>query len=244
MSRGLYTAASGMVTGMQRQLELANLVANINTPGYKGERTVTRSFPEVLAQASKGGGTTRMGTGVVLERAGVDLTPGTRVDTGNALDVALEGNGFFVAQDGAANLRLTRDGHFRVGAEGFLTTSAGFQLLSTDNTPIQVGSGPVAIQQDGSVVVAGAVAGRLRLVNPPEGALLRVGESSFGVEDVAALDDAAPTVLSGKLEQSNVNSTQALTEMVSVARAYDSAQRLFAMQNQILGRTVTEVGRV
>ncbi len=244
MSRGLYTAASAMVAGMERQLVLANMVANVNTPGFKGEQTIMRSFSSVFARTANGGAVARLGTGTAMERVGVDLRAGVQTITGSRLDVALEGEGFIVVEDAEGNLRLTRDGHLRVDAEGFLTTTDGMRVQSENATAIAVGAGEVIIQRDGTVLVDGEVAGKIRLALAPADQLLRAGSGSFVVEDAATLEAATAQLIQGSLERSNVNTTQVLTDMVGVARAYESAQRIFAMQNQIQGRAASDIARL
>lgn len=244
MSRGLYTAASGMLVGMERQLSLANMLANINTPGFKAEQVITRSFPSVLARATNSSGTAKLGSGVIMERVGVDLTPGAYTRTGSDLDVALDGAGFFVVRDAEDNLHLTRDGHFVANPDGLLVTMDGSFVLTRDDTTINVSGGDVSFQSDGTVLVGGEVAGTLRLATAPVGTMLRAGSAGFVVRDETTLEEATPFVRQGTLEASNVNATQVMTEMVTVARAYESSQRIFSMQNQILSQTVRDVGRI
>ena len=253
MSRGLYTAASGMLAGMQRQLALSNQLANVNTTGFKADQTTTRAFSGVLAQAGGGGGQllralagsgTALGSGAQMERTGTDLRPGLLRTTGRGLDVALDGEGFFVAEGEDGRLRLTRDGHFLVNSEGFLTTAQGDRLLSATGGPLTAGAGTVTFGSEGDVLVDGEPVGRLRVATAEAGALLRAGGSSFVVTDEGALEDVAARTVAGTLEESNVNTTATLTAMVDVARAYESSQRIFAMQSQILSQTASEVGRV
>ncbi len=246
MTRGLYTAASGMLANLHRQVALANALANVNTPGYKADRFTTRSFPQVLLQASGGGlrnGLGQLGSGVVLDMQGPDLSPGTIAQTDATLDVAVDGEGFFVVRDAEANLRLTRDGHFLADDGGVLVTSEGFQVLDTNGQPITVQSGDVEITRDGRVFAAGEPIATIRLASAPTDGLLRAGNSSFVVEAGTELADADGQLIQGSLEGSNVQTTALMTQMMNVSRAYESAQRIFSMQNQILGETVRDVGR-
>ncbi len=248
MSRGLYTAASGLVAGMERQSTLANALANVNTPGYKAELFTTRSFPGVFLSASGSGALrSRFGTlssGVVTDRLGLDLGAGAITPTGATFDLAIDGDGFFVLQDFDGNLRLTSDGHFRADARGVLVSSDGWQVQSRTNGPISVAGGAVEIGRGGVVRVAGEAAGVIRLAAAPAGGLLHAGDSTFLVGAGEELTEATGEIVQGSLEGSNVNSTQLLTQMVSVSRAYESAQRMFAMHNRIMGLTATDVGRV
>lgn len=248
MSRGLYTAASGMFAGMERQVALANALANVSTPGYKSDVVALRSFPSVLLRAQDSGQLSRrfgaLGSGVVLEHQGVNLSAGTITPTDYELDVAIDGAGFFVVRDDRGNERLTRDGQFSRSASGALVTSGGFELLSTDNTPIVIGGAPPTIGHDGTVQAGGQVVGRLRMVDASSGDLLRAGSSTFVVAEGTVLAEGSGQLIQGSVEGSNVNTTEVLTQMVGGARAYESAQRIFAMQNRILGMAASELGRV
>ena len=253
MTRSLYTAASGMLAGTHRQLALSNQLANVNTTGFKADQTTTRSFQGVLAEANGGdsgllsrlgGSGTGLGSGALMERTGTDLEPGALRATGRALDVALADDGFFVAAGDDGRLRLTRDGHFLVDTEGFLTTAQGDRLQSSAGTPLSVGDGAVTFAADGGVVVDGERLGQLRVATADAVSLLRVGGSSFSVPDETALVDVTPRTVAGTLEESNVNTTATMTAMVDVARAYESSQRIFAMTSQLLSTTVREIGRL
>lgn len=251
MTRSLYTAASGMLAGVHRQLALSNEIANVNTTGFKADQTTTRSFSGVLAQAGEGGalaalaGSGRpLGTGALMERTGTDLRQGSLRTTGRPLDVALDGPGFFVATASDGQLRLTRDGHFLVDEAGVLTTALGEALVSAGGGPLTVGDGEVVFGPDGSVTVDGETIGQLRVSTAESTALLRAGGTAFIVEDPAALSEITGRMVGGALEESNVNTTATLTAMVDVARAYESSQRIFTMTSQVLARTVSDVGRV
>ncbi len=113
MERGLYIAASGMLSEMVRQDQLANDLANANTPGYKADRVSQHSFAEELAVVNRQNGSTvgRLGTGVQIANQVTDFTPQGLKDTGEPLDLAISGEGFFAVQT-PAGVRYTRDGSF------------------------------------------------------------------------------------------------------------------------------------
>ena len=249
MSRGLYTIASSMVAQMNRQAALAGALANISTAGYKADLFRTRSFPSVFLRAAQSGGLSRrhgaLGSGVIMDDLGPDLRQGTLIQTDGALDLAIDGPGFFVVRDQGNNVRLTRDGHFLAAADGSLATSEGFVLLSDRNDPINVGGGSaVKIARTGEVFVDGAPVATIKFATAPADALLRAGGTSLVLKAGQTLESAQAQVVQGSLEGSNVNTTALLTQMISVARAYESAQRVFEMENRILGQSVNDVGRV
>ena len=251
MIRGLYIAASGMLTGARQTDQITNAIQNINTPGFRAELTTTRAFAGVtlraqgglLTPAALGGGSTRLGTGTVLESLGYDARPGALRRTGNPFDVALVGEGFLVVRDAEGLTRLTRDGHLRISADGLLVTSEGFAVLGTDDQPITVPGSDIAIREDGLVQANGTPAGTIQTATAPTEALLRAGNNTFILATGAQTEPAALLLRSGQLEDSNVNTTESLTAMVNVSRAYESAQRIFALQNQVLGRSVNDLGR-
>ena len=103
MDRGLYIAASGMLAEMVRQDQIANELANASTPGYKADRSAQGGFDELLLRNSRSGAAVGpIGLGVQIEETRTDLAPGAIRDTGNPLDFAVEGEGFFAVRTAAA----------------------------------------------------------------------------------------------------------------------------------------------
>ena len=248
MLRGLYTAASGMLARQVQQERLANDLANVNTAGYKRERLVTASFPELLlsrleppAPAAVG----PLGTGTVVADAGPDLAQGPLQETGRPQDLALEGEGFF-AVAGPDGVYYTRAGHFQVGPEGLLQTPAGWPVLGVGGIPLVVGSDDFEVTPDGQVVAGGipvGVVARVTFVNPA--GLRKVGENLFApTAEAGAVVPVATPVRQGYLEQSNVDPVRAVVELLDNFRAFEAAQRALQAQDQTLGLAINEVGRV
>ena len=122
MDRGLYIAASGMLAEQIRQDQIANDLANASTPGYKADRTAQRTFGELLlANSESGQAVGGQSTAVRVERIETDFTPRAARDTGEPLDFAIAGEGFFAVQT-AAGVRYTRNGQFAVSPRGLLVT--------------------------------------------------------------------------------------------------------------------------
>ena len=125
MERGLYIAASGMLSEMQRQDMIANDLANAATPGYKADRTAQRDFGEmVLTNSATGQVVGSQGTAVQVDAVQTDWAPQPARETGEPLDFAIAGTGFFAIQTDAG-VRYTRNGQFSVSPEGTLTTAQG-----------------------------------------------------------------------------------------------------------------------
>lgn len=255
MIRGYYTAASVARASQDRMNALSNNIANANTVGYKQDRGLVRGFHEQLvsrlspdSDPESGDALGQLATGSGASVPTIDFAPGALASTGRGLDVALEGPGFLVVQtpDGE---RLTRAGSLMVDAEGRLTQPDGALVLG-ESGPIAVG-GPdalpveVYVASDGSVIADGQAVGRLRLVECPAESLRKVGASYFEVTDAAGVREATETsLLSGALEEANVDLTQTAVEMMGVMRTYGMVRELIRIQDEVLGQTVGEVGRV
>lgn len=276
MLRGLYTAASGMLAQAVRlDLETNNL-ANAATTGYKADQAELLSFPEMLLHRvggqhgdpeplhpmgvqvrSRPEGLDRLpfrqapavgplDTGVYVEGVFTSFRQGPLRETGNPLDLALEGPGFFAVET-PAGVRYTRAGSFRLDAEGYLSDPAGHRVLGVDG-PIQVGQeGPVAVGQDGAIFVAGALVGELLLVDfaDPNAELRKEGANLFAPQEEAeALAPEGTRVAQGMLEGSAVNVVEGLVRLIELQRAYESSQRVVRSYDETLDRTVNDLARI
>src|SRR3954470_11177135 len=138
MERGLYIAASGMLSETVRQDQIANDLANASTPGYKADRSTQRSFGDLLlSNHLTGQPIGALGLGVQIGRSVTDLSPAPLRDTGEPLDFAVEGTGFFAVRT-AQGIRYTRNGQFSVSARGRLVDSLGNEVVSRQGGAIKV----------------------------------------------------------------------------------------------------------
>lgn len=265
MLRGFYTAASGMIAQQRRQEAMGNNIANANTPGYKADQETLRAFPEMLMQemgSSKKPGKNGMNipgknplgslhTGVYEQEMVPDFKQGDKQETGNPTDLALdngtlpdeEGGLFFAVQDGDGDNALTRNGHFTVDEEGYLTTTQGNYVLDTANNPIQTGGTDFTVTEDGEVQTdAGNVA--LKIAYTPDADQLeKAGDGLFNGETEAA-DDANFSIEQGALEQSNVDANESMTDMMTSYRSFETNQRALKAYDESMGKAVSEVGQV
>ena len=133
MDLGLDIAASGMVAEQVRQDQLANDLANSSTPGFKPDESPQHSFGEVLMANTEGGAAIgSVDEGVALGKTFTNMTPGTMQETGEPLDFAIVGNGFFAVRT-PQGVRYTRDGQFTTSAQGVLTDPSGNPLAIIQN---------------------------------------------------------------------------------------------------------------
>ncbi len=252
MIRGLYTATTGIVLGVARQALIAHDVANANTTGYKRAalplvpssrldvQRLATGVPEPVANdvRARAG---PLGTGVWTEAPVIDFGQGPLRVTGQVLDLALEGEGFFQVR-GTQGTLYTRDGSFHRDAAGNLVTATGQFVLGDNNAPVQLPEGEPVFAPDGTVTVNGQVAGRLGIVQFAQpNALQRAGENTFAAN--AAAVPAQARVRQGFLEASNVDPNRTVVDMLRVARSYEASVRLVQVQDETVARLL-EVGRV
>ena len=274
MIRGLYTAASGMVNGLRMQETVAENIANLGTPGYKGERSATQEFRGVLARSVGTSSSAlpmavqrvigRVGTGAYVDVRETVLSEGVERRTDISLDVMIRGDGFFQIEtdDG---IQYTRDGHFGRDANNTLVTADGQVILGADGGPITINTDDVRILANGELLLTteidvehpdGTVAkevteeivGHLAVVKIAAEDLVRSGGSRFtlvpGAGTQAVELGEAATILQGSLEATNVDLASASTDLMSLARVYSANQRVFSALNDTLQLTVRDIGRV
>ncbi len=223
MERGLYIAASGMLAEQVRQNQIANDLANASTPGYKADRSSQRSFSDMLLENSATGQVIGpLGTGVTIARTVTDLTPAPLRDTGEPLDFAIEGTGFFALRT-AQGVRYTRNGQFMRSANGTLTDALGNQVLGQNGRPISV-------RADGTAAVTPGV---FNVTNPA-----KIGDSLF---QGAAAGRGAGAVKSGALEGSGTDPARSMVDMITSERSYEASQKAIRTIDETLQKAVTSL---
>lgn len=241
MIRGLYTSVAGLTAADARHQVLAHNLANADTPGYKAEDIGIESFEQVLAALFD---PTMPGTGA---RPGVpgrfDLAQGGLTRTGEPLDLALDGPGFFVLTGPDGGPLYTRAGRFHRDANGVLRNADGLAVQDENGQPLVATGATVRVQADGTVVSDGAVAGRLRIVQVDPTTLARAGTVTFASTDPNP-QPATARVVSGALENANVDVTGTMSAMLLLLRAFEVGRQAVQLQNETLGATVNQVGAV
>jgi flagellar basal body rod protein FlgG len=227
-----------MRTRLDQLDRLAADLANVDTTGYKGTRMTDveadRPFATTLQSAID----------VTTADPRLDMQTGTVTPTGRSLDLAIDGNGFFVL-DTARGQRYTRNGHFKTNVDGTLVTADGDAVLGDDGKPIQLGKGDVTVANDGTIRSGATVAGKLQVVEfatpanlvQESGAILRADNMTpTPVQDVA--------VQSGALEASNVSVVERIAQLTDMSRSFEALQKaLSVLMNDIDGRAIDQLGR-
>lgn len=227
---------------MQRRMETAaNNLANVSTFGFKADGLMTAMDARRPARSADSPSDVRFVRDVGLTR---DMTQGSISRTGEALDIAIEGDGFFTVQARGATY-YTRNGAFRLDPAGQLTTGAGDLVLNSGGAPIVFdpqGERP-QIGADGAIRIGGAEVGRLGVVAFAEGVELeKVGDNLFAAEG-APTGEFEGVVVQGAVESSNVNPVLELTRIIEISRAYESAARIVRSGDDLRQRTIERLGR-
>jgi flagellar basal-body rod protein FlgF len=227
MDLGLNIAASGMLAEQVQEDQLANDLANASTPGFKPTVSDQNSFGQLLFANSASGQTIGgIYQGVQVGKTGLDLQQGSLESTGEPLDFAISGTGFFAVKT-ASGTEYTRNGQFSTNAQGLLVDQSGDEVLSQNGSPIKVGS---------ATTVPASAVGVFALNNPTE-----MGNSNF---TGTAAGRGAGTVLQGQLESSGVDAIQTMVAMTSALEAYQAGQQTIQTINQTMQESASTVGLV
>lgn len=245
MIRGFYAAVSGMVANFSRAQIISNNLANLATVGYKEDVNTFRAFRSLLLNRMDQSGTQpvgRIGTGTEISPTALKLDQGSLRFTANPLDVAVEGPGFFAIQT-AQGTSYTRTGHLYRDVAGQLVTADGARVLGQDG-PINLPVGDTRFAPDGSVLVNGTQVDKLQLVEfATPNNLRKLGTNRYVSAD-PTVAPANTAVRTGFVEESNVDPTKAMVDLLMVQRAYDAGQMLTQLSDATLRSAVNEVGRV
>lgn len=271
MFRGIYAATSAMLV-QEKMLDVtANNLANVDTSGFRARVAVNQAFPDVLmdrveryavldeelneelgerkffpyvrARTHVG----MMPLANVMSGTYMTTTPGVVTYTDNPYDIAIDGDGFFVVEDGNGNQFYTRQGCFQVDATGNLMTHEGEYLVgNTGRISIGDEARTVSIDDAGQILINGQVAGALQVVTFEDPTYLRhVGRSLLAATPESGEPQAVerPRIMSGLFERSNVEVVLEMTRMIEAQRCYEGAAKAVTSQDELTSRLFSSVGR-
>ncbi len=234
MDKMIYTAMTGAKHIFMQQANAANNLANASTVGFKAAEHQFRAVPiqsEALPTRSF----------VVDTSTSSNFQPGPLMVTGRTLDMAIQGRGWFAVQGQDGSEAYTRAGNFQIDSNGNLVTPTGNPVLS-DSGPISIPpDNEIEVGADGTISVipsAGAktistIVGRVKMVNPEETQMVRREDGLFATQNGQPADvDENIRITSGALEGSNVNITDAMVNMVSLARQFEMQLKLMQTADQ------------
>ncbi len=237
MDRLLYIAMNGAKHSLYQQAVTSQNLSNVSTHGYKAQNGAFRALPVFGPGAA-----TR--TFVVNSTPNADLSSGAMQTTGRPLDVALQGRGWIAVQDSSGQEAYTRNGSLQVGIDGMLVTSNGRPVMG-DGGPISIpNDSEVTIGKDGTVSIvtnnqynATTAVARIKLVNPPDADMVRGDDGLFRQRNnQPAPADASVVLAPNVLEGSNVNSVDALINLIDQSRFFDMQVKLMQKADENANR--------
>jgi len=267
MIKGLYSAVSAMITGLDRQALITHNAANLDTPGFKQimmtmeefKQTGVFSAESTLSPSIGLGGNIPFdenrfleinyigshGTGVNKAEERSHLSQGALLNTEEPLDLAIQGNGYFKIQtpDG---MRYTRDGRFNLNANREVVSVDGYYLMDDADQKISLPEGSIIeINSDGTIFLDQEEVTTISVSSFKDeiASLVRSNDNTFEAS-TAPDGESTGSVSQGYLESSNVDVAQLMTQMVSVVRSYEAAQQLVSIQDELLGRSISTLGRI
>lgn len=270
MLRGYYTAASGMMAQQRNQEMISNNLANARTPGYKADKAALRAFPEMLIHQMKSkniptenGLTLRsnepigsLTTGVYAQESIPHFAQGPIRETGMPTDFALvdryfpdeAGGAFFTVEAADGDVRYTRNGHFTVDGQGYLTNNDGLYVLDHNGNRIMTNNGDFHVTPEGSIVTNdGATTIGIAYIDNVQN-LVKEGHDLHRLENGNAVNinnsEAEVNVLQHTLESSNVDVSQSMTEMIAAYRVFEQNQRVLKAYDESMGKAVNDIARL
>lgn len=238
MDNAVYTTLSRQAGLLQELQVLAHNVANASTAGYRREGLV---FAEYIRGLGRDEDSLSMAAPIVRR---IDLSQGVMKPTGGALDLAIQGPGFFQIEDPAGEPLLTRAGAFTANEAGEITAPDGRRLLDIGGAPVVVppGARDLAVGRDGTVSADGAPIAQLALVVPEDPLTLsRRPDGRFAAGNVVPAEGAA--VLQGFVETSNVNPVREITRLIEVQRAYEQGAGFLDREDERIRAAIRTLGQ-
>jgi len=245
MVRGIYTAAMGMLADWFKLDSTANNLANVDTVGYKKDVPTFSAHDErhIYLSLNKRVPIGTLTYSVVVDRVYLDATEGSLQYTGNPLDLAIVGNGYFSVQRNNEVL-YTRAGNFKLNAEGFIVNADGFRLLDVNNEPIRFQDG-FSIDEEGYVRDQAAnVVSRIAVYSfASQQNLRKVGYTLFSPTNESGPAVAAGDfrILSGHVELSNVNAVAELVKMVELQRHFEITQKVVLAEDEMFSKLFSQL---
>jgi flagellar basal-body rod protein FlgF len=239
MDSGYYAACAGLAAQTQALELVANNLANLGTAGYRGQQATFRSLLAGTGAVAGNPLNAAVNDFGVLGGSRVDRASGSLTATGNPLDVAVAGTGFFAVQS-ANGIVYTRNGGFHTTPTGRLVTGQGDAVLGEQGA-ITLPNGAVAVSADGTISVDGTVVAKLRLAEfSPDTSVRAVGNASYEAPTGSELPAASSSVRQGMLEDSNVSPVEGVVQLIAIQRNAEMMQRALTVFDSQFNQTAVQ----
>jgi flagellar basal-body rod protein FlgF len=249
---GLYLSAAGVIANSYRMDVLSNNLANAETVGFKRDLADFQERP--TESQERGGGQSNwsdptlegLGGGLLLHPSSMDNSPGQLEETGNPLDLGVNGSGYFAVQSGGKQY-LTRDGRMEIGQDGrLILATTGQPVLDPTGTPIHLGnSANTLVNNEGIITQDSKAVGRIGLFDVSDPSkLVKKGGGLLDASDAGSLVAGTGTVRSEFVERSNVDPTTELTALMETQRQLEASANMIRYQDQTMQELVDQVGKI
>ena len=254
MNYGLWMSAAGLSSQVHRQGVIANNLANATTTAFKPDFTQTVERPTATREfglvASSHQLLEQLGGGVLAEPTWTDFAQGSLQESGNPLDLALEGRGFFMVRTQDGEDHLTRDGVFQRSRDGHLQTARGELVLDQRHRPIRLpdaDEGALSVAPDGTILAGGDdVIARLAVVDAEATNLRKEGGNLYAwtAQEPPTQVGSDTRVRQGWTEASATDPVLEMTRMIETSRAIEANARLISIHDQVMNMTVNRLGAI
>ncbi len=248
MIRGIYTSGLGMTRETKRLDIVSNNLANASTTGFKSDGAVCGTFKKALSDVMVSGSRIDVANYTPdVVNTYTKFSQGSLQNTGSTTDLAIsnDDNAFFTVEDNNGDKLYTRDGAFIIDKDNYLVTSEGYKVLGT-NGYININENEFGISVTGQISNNnGNVIGNLLITSfdNPE-TLSKNGNNMLEASDDSIVKEFSGEVQQGYLEMSNVNTVNEMVNMIAISRAYEANQKVLQSQDEMLGKAVSDVGKV
>jgi flagellar basal-body rod protein FlgG len=254
MLNGLYVATSGLVAQENRVNLISNNLANINTTGYKKDKSVftmylpqDKRYPQNIIRDTVYNKS--INSVVRLDDIYSDFQIGTIKETGNTFDLALENEKAFFVLDTPFGLRFTRDGNFSINQDGILVNKDGFRVLPvnyTENQEIQIPrDAQVTFSENGEILIDNLLQNQLYIVTFNDlHNLQKMGRNMYQAKEMLPEEADNPGLKQGFLETSNINPVNEMVEMIEALRSFESYQKAIQLLDGVNDLAANRLGRI
>ncbi|OGJ85965.1 MAG: flagellar basal-body rod protein FlgF [Candidatus Raymondbacteria bacterium RifOxyA12_full_50_37] len=243
MVKGIYTANEGMKAILRKQEVISNNLANANTTGFKKSDLFIRAYVDQVSNDLR---QPFINDELTIDDLVTDFSPGPMIQTGNPLDLAVQGKAFFTVMLDDETVAYSRSGAFTIDNEGMLSTLDGKRVIGETDKPIPIDGSHINILDDGQVQVDGRIVNKLKLSQFQEpNYLIKLGANLYQRSELTV--DATSEnykIQAGYLEGSNVNPIETMVKMISSFRNYEADQKAMQAEDQTLSKAVNEIGIV
>ncbi len=234
MYKGAYIALTGAAPKQTQMDLISHNIANANTAGFKKDRIAFKEYLTTAVNASVPDEPMTLGGNYYIA---TDFSSGPIIKTGNTLDLAIDGEGFFALEGN----KYTRGGNFRISGDGFLVTQNNIKVLGSGG-PISIEGEKIEILSNGEIFVNNESAGILKVVNFQDQSVLKRLDGSIFSSDKAG-EASTSQVMQGHIEGSNVEAIREMVNMMTALREFESYQKIIRSFDEASSKVVNEMGR-